>query len=132
MNALHKDREENHIKTSFLLGYIKPKLSSEKKNTDKIVDAVVQDFLPLSFVQGSGFRGLIEYLNWDIESHVLTSSKVFERHTSENIYHDLTNVADDWDIKINAVVHDNARNITGAIRQSEYPMLCPYITPTPS
>ena len=65
-----------------MLGFIKPKLNSETI-TQKIVDAVVQDLLPLSFVQGSGFKSLIGYLAPNYSIPLLEISNLKTRSTSE-------------------------------------------------
>ena len=40
---------------------------------------------------------------------------MFDRHTSVNIAKDIQEIVDDWQIGVCAIVHDNARNITGSV-----------------
>jgi len=145
--------------------------------TDLIVDMVATDMLPLSFVDGPGFRGLMEFIepaynvprrksvttrleqrynecvdkikselkeahavaittdgwtalttesyititchyirNWTLQSVVLQTRAVDDRHTAFNLAEVLKTAADKWGIcgKIVACVHDNASNITCA------------------
>ncbi|KAJ8348830.1 hypothetical protein SKAU_G00274190 [Synaphobranchus kaupii] len=54
---------------------------------------------------------------WDIKSHVLTTEKMEERHTAENLRTALTTIIAEWvgdSSKVSAVVHDNAANIVKA------------------
>jgi hypothetical protein len=161
-------------------GFVNPLIrrcppSRANEITDLLADMVATDILPLSFVDGSVFRTLMEYiepgyhvphrkavtsrlekryndcvlrlkselkqaqsvaittdgwtstttesyvtvtchymLNWKLESVILQTRSVEDRHTAANLAQLLKTSAEEWGIfgKIHACVHDNASNIT--------------------
>ncbi|KAF4531539.1 hypothetical protein B566_EDAN018877 [Ephemera danica] len=58
--------------------------------------------------------------NFELQSEALFAAPMPERHTATNLQIRLESKVDGWDLKeeIIATVHDNARNITAAVKQS--------------
>ncbi|XP_044581542.1 zinc finger BED domain-containing protein RICESLEEPER 3-like [Cotesia glomerata] len=57
---------------------------------------------------------------WNLFSVTLNTLEMTESHSAANIYHHLCNALSEWNLadKIIAVVHDNARNMVAAMRES--------------
>lgn len=66
----------------------------------------------------------VHFINdsWELKSYVLETFEHPENHTAENLRNSLERCIQKWNLegKIKATVHDNARNITGAVRDSNY------------
>lgn len=65
--------------------------------------------------------------NWCSVSFTLTTHELYDRHTAENLAHQLQNTFGEWEIseKLIAVVTDNAKNIVNAITSLSYdPEVC--------
>lgn len=85
--------------------------------TDTWTSRAVENYMALT----------VHYLDkeWNMKSILLGCLHFKEQHTSENIRNELLNILRNWELseKIHAVVTDNARNITGAIKLTGWPHL---------
>lgn len=54
---------------------------------------------------------------WELKSYVLQTREVTDRHTGENIAHEIKSVVDEWSLheKVVAATTDNGRNVVNAI-----------------
>lgn len=59
---------------------------------------------------------------WKVHTILVDCFKFSDRHTSENLKAEMARVLTEWDIsdKVHTVVTDNARNITNAVKLTDY------------
>nr|XP_014354555.1 PREDICTED: zinc finger BED domain-containing protein 1-like [Latimeria chalumnae] len=74
---------------------------------------IAKDMLPISFVEGDGFKELMEYIELEYTVPARKTRAMPERHTAENLADMLNTAAETWNLKgkITVYVHDNASNI---------------------
>lgn len=78
--------------------------------------------LPIPFIDGSSFITVTaHFLTDNFERRSFSTVEIDMRHTSQNLSEVLKNIIHDWgmDKTIVATVHDNAANITKAVKDSK-------------